>query len=103
MQVRPGDLAAQRARVGQQVHVGAAQPAQLAAAQPGPGHQQHDQPVPRGPACPQQGQDLLVRSPVHRRLRLVQPVPGPQPPRHPPVGVPGGGGQVAVIGDLMQQ
>ena len=45
MQVRAGDRTPQGSGVGEQVHVGAAQPAQLAAAQPGAGHQQHDQPI----------------------------------------------------------
>jgi len=34
---------------------------------------------------PQQGDDLLVAGPAHRPLGLVQPMPGPQPPRHPPI------------------
>jgi hypothetical protein len=29
--------------------------------------------------------DLLIAGPIHRRLRLAQPVPGPQPPTHPAV------------------
>jgi hypothetical protein len=45
MQMRPSDLATQRSGVGEQVHVATTQPAHLAAAQPGPGHQQHDQPL----------------------------------------------------------
>jgi len=47
MQVRPPGLTPQRPRIEQKMHVAAAQTAQLPAAQPGPGHQQHDQPVPR--------------------------------------------------------
>ena len=101
--MRPGDLAAQPPRVRQQMHVAAAQPAHLTAAQPSPGHQQHDQPVPRRPARTQQRDDLLVAGPVHRRLRLAQPVPGPHPPRHPAVLAPGLPGQITVVGHLIQQ
>ena len=103
MQVRAGDLAPQRPGVGQQVHIRAAQAAHLAAAQPGPGHQQHDQPVPRRQARPEQRDDLGVRSPVHRRFRLVQPVPGPHPPAHLPVLAARRPGQVPVISDLIHQ
>ncbi|HET8659187.1 MAG TPA: hypothetical protein VFM55_09335 [Micromonosporaceae bacterium] len=83
VQVRPRHITAQRPRVQQQMHVAAAQPGRLPAAQPGPGQQQHDQPVPGVAADPQQRDDLLVASPVHPRLRHPYPVPGPQPPRHP--------------------
>src|SRR5712691_6893168 len=79
VQVRAGDLAAQLTGVRQQVHVAAAQPERLAAAQPGPRHQQHDQPVPRRAAPAQQRDDIGVGGPVHRTFRLVQPVPGPVP------------------------
>jgi hypothetical protein len=103
VQVRPRHLTAQRTRVGEQVHIAAAQPAHLAAAQPGPGHQQHDQPVARRAAGPQQCDDVGVTGPVDRTLGLVQPMPGPHPPRHPPVTVAGGLGQVPVLGDLIQQ
>ena len=103
MQMRPGGPAPERARVGQQVHVAAAQPAHLAAAQPGPGHQQHDQPVPRRPTGPQQRDDVAITGPLDRGLGLVQPVPGPHPPRHPPVLAAGLLGKVPVVGDLIQQ
>ena len=85
------------------MHVAAAQPAQLAAAQPGPGHQQHDQPIPRRAARPQQRDDILVAGPFDRTLRFVQPVPGPHPPRHPAVLAPGRRRQIPVVGHLIQQ
>ena len=85
------------------MHIAAAQPAQLAAAQPRPGHQQHDQPVPRRQARPQQRGDLGVTGPVHRPSVLAQPVPGPQPARHPAVLPAGLGGKIPVISNLIQQ
>ena len=99
--MRAGDLAAQLPRVRQQVHVAAAQPEHLAAAQPGPRHQQHDQPVPRRAARPQQRDDIGVGGPVHRPFRLVQPVPGPHPPPRPAVLRRAPRRQVRVIGDLV--
>ncbi|WP_182481159.1 hypothetical protein [Nocardioides immobilis] len=36
--------------------------------------------------------DLGVTGPLDRTLGLEQPVPGPHPPRHPPVAVAGGKG-----------
>ena len=72
-------------------------------AQPGPGHQQHDQPVPRRAACPQQRNDLGIAGPTHSSLRLAHPMPSPQPPRHAPVIAPRGFGKVAVISDLRRQ
>ena len=101
--MRTGDRAAQRRRVRQQVDIAAPQPAHLAAAQPRAGHQQHDQPVPRRPAAPQHPERFLIAGPVHPPLRLPQPVPGPQPPCHPPVLTARHLGQVPVIGDLIQQ
>ena len=103
MQVRPPHLAAQQPGIQQQVHIAAPQPARFTAAQPRPRHQQHDQPVPRRAARAQQRDDLLVRRPVHRRLRLPQPVPGTQPPAHPAVLAPCLLRQVARIGDLIDQ
>ena len=103
VQVRAGDLAAQLPRIRQQVHVAAAQPERLAAAQPGPRHQQHDQPVPRRAAPAQQRDDISVGSPAHRTFGLMQPVPGPDPPSRRAVLPAHGGGQVRVIGDLEQQ
>ena len=67
MQMSALHRAAQRARVDQEVHVGAAQPSQLSSAQPGARHQQHDQPVPARAARPQQRDDLLVAGPVDGR------------------------------------
>lgn len=103
VQVRPGHLAPQRTRVHEQVHIAAAQPTQLPAAQPGPGHQQHDQPVARRAARPQQRDDLTVTGSIDRGFRLTQPMPSPHPPRHAAFPVPGGLGKVAVVGDLVQQ
>ena len=101
VQMRPGDLAAEGTRVDEQVHVAAAQPAQLPAAQPGPCHQQHDQPVTRRSARPQQRDDGLVTGPLDRGLGLVPSVPGPQSPRHRTVLAAGLLGQVTVVGDLI--
>ena len=103
VQVRARDRTPQHRRIRQQMNIAAPQPAHLAAAQPRTRHQQHDQPVPRRPAAPQQPERLLIAGPVHPPLRLPQPVPRPQPPRHPPVLTAGHPGQVPVIGDLIQQ
>jgi hypothetical protein len=101
--MRAGDLAPEPTRVGQQVHITAAQPAQLAAAQPGSGHHQHEQPVPRRAARPQHTDDLFVTGPIHGRFRLTQPMPSPQPPRHAALLTPSGLRQITVVGDLVQQ
>jgi hypothetical protein len=84
------------------VHIAAPQPAHLPTPQPGPRHQQHDQPVPRRPAGPQQRNDLLIAGPIDRRFRFPQPMPGPHPPRHPTVLAAGLHRQVPVVGDLIQ-
>ena len=73
------------------------------AAQPRPGHQQHDQPVPRRAAHPQQRDDLAVTGSIDGRFRFPQAMPRPQPPRHPALLAAGGRGQVPVVGDLIQQ
>ena len=85
------------------MHIAPAQPEHLAPAQPRPGHQQHDQPVPRRTARPQHRDDIGVSGPVHRRLRLVQPVPGPHPPGHPAVLSTRRPGKVTIISDLIEQ
>lgn len=85
------------------MHVRAAQPAQLAAAQPGTGHQQHRQPIPRRATGPQQRDDLPVTGPVHRRLRLGQPMPGAQPPGQTALLAAGLLRQVARVCHLEQQ
>jgi len=103
VQMRPLDRASQKTSIRQQMHIAAMQPAQLSAPQPRPNHQQHDQPVPRRPARQQQRDNVLLARPVHRRLRLVQPVPGPHPPRHTAVLAPRLRGKVTVIGNLVEQ
>jgi hypothetical protein len=85
------------------MNIAAAQPAHLAAAQPGTGHQHHHQAVPRRQARPQQRGDIGVAGPVHRALILAQPVPGPQPVRHPALFPSGLGRKIPVIGDLIQR
>jgi len=101
--MRAGDLAPEPTRVGQQVHITAAQPAQLAAAQPGSGHHQHEQPVPRRAARPQQRDDLLIAGPVDGCLGFPQPVPGPHPPAHPATLAPRHFGKITIVGDLVEQ
>ena len=81
-QVRRRYPAAEQTRVDQKTHVRALQPDQFAAAQPGPRHQQHDQPVPRRPAGPQQRRPLGVAGPVHHRLR-PRAGAAPEPPGEP--------------------
>jgi hypothetical protein len=84
------------------MHVAAAQPQHFGPAQPGPRHQQHDQPVPRRAARPEHRDDVSISGPAHWPFRLVQPVPGPHPPRHPRVLAPGGFRQIPVIGQLVK-
>jgi hypothetical protein len=103
VQVRAGHIAAHLAGIREQVHVTAAQPEHLAAAQPRPRHQQHDQPVPRRAAATEHRDDVTVSGPVHRALRLMQPVPWPHPPARRAVLRPRPGRQVNVISDLEQQ
>ena len=67
--------AAEHGGVGDQVHVLAAQPGHLAAAQPGPGHRHHDEAVTGRPARPQQPQHLNVGGTVDHHLGLRQAVP----------------------------
>ena len=94
--MRPRHAAAQDLRIGEQMRIRTAQPAQLAATKPSTRHQQHHQPVPSRPAGGHQGHDLLVAGPVHASVRLMEPMPGPHPPRlrrvlpnEPPLADPG--------------
>ncbi len=101
--MRSRHLASQRTRIGQQVNIAAVKPAHLTAAQPGTGHQQHDQPVTGRQARAQQRDDLLIAGPVHRTLVLPQAVPCPHPPRHPAIALaPGELRKITVISNFIQ-
>ena len=72
-------------------------------AQPGPRHSSTINLVARRPAGPQQRHDLGFAGPVHYHLRLVQPVPRPQPPGQPMILTVGLRRNVTFVGQLVDQ
>ncbi len=102
VKMRPRDSTAQRRRVGEEMHVLTAQPDHLPTPQPRPRHQQHDQPIPRRPAGPQQRDDLLIARPVHRAFHRPQPMTGLEPRKHHPVLRPRRSGKVPIVRHVVQ-
>ncbi len=103
VQVSAGDRATEQGGVADQVHVLAAQPGHLAAAQPGPGQGHHDEAVTGRPARPQQPQHLGVAGAVDHCLGLRQAVARARD-------IPQAGGlaadldrQMPVVGDVIQR
>lgn len=96
-------LTAQAPGVPGGVEVASPQPAQLAPAQPRPGHEYDDEAVTGRSARVEQGHDVVVAGSVDRSFGLMKAVTGSQPPWDPAVFAAGRLGQVAVVGQLIDE